>query len=134
MSANPIGLIVVGIVALVTAVVLCWQKFAGFRAFILTMWDTIKGFGNIIKQYVIDRITGLLEGVGAIGRGYWSLYEYEHGAGAVPYEPCRQHLRANYLNQPAPVQQSALRQGGGTLDSHHRLEANAHVGYLPAQL
>ena len=74
LTANPIGLIVVGIAALVTAVVLCWQKFAGFRAFILTMWDTIKGFGGIIKQYVIDRIKGLLEGVGAIGRAIAALF------------------------------------------------------------
>ena len=34
----------------------CWNKFAGFRAVILTVWDTVKGFGNILKQYVLDRI------------------------------------------------------------------------------
>nr|DAJ01302.1 MAG TPA: tail tape measure protein [Caudoviricetes sp.] len=74
LTANPIGLIITAIAALVAAVVYCWNKFAGFRAFILTMWDTLKGFGNIIKEYVIDRIKTLMSGIGKIGEALAKLF------------------------------------------------------------
>ena len=75
MSLNPVGLIVAGIVALTVAVVACWQKFAGFRAAILTVWDTIKGFGSILKEYVIDRIQSLLAGIGKVGEALGKLFK-----------------------------------------------------------
>ena len=75
MTANPIGAVVALIAGLIAAVVVCWQKFAGFRAFIKTMWDTMKGFGNIIKEFVIDRIKGLIAGVGAIGEAFMKLFK-----------------------------------------------------------
>lgn len=71
---NPIGIVITVIAALVAAVVYCWQKFAGFRAFILTMWNTMKGFGNIIKEYVIDRLRSLLSGIGKIGEAFAKLF------------------------------------------------------------
>ena len=71
---NPIGIVITVIAALVAAVVYCWQKFAGFRAFILTMWNTMKGFGNIIKEYVIDRLKTLLSGIGKIGEAFAKLF------------------------------------------------------------
>ena len=74
MSANPIGLIIIGIAALVAAVVYCWNKFAGFRAFILTMWDTLKGLGNIIKEYVINRFNEMLSGLGKLGEALRKLF------------------------------------------------------------
>lgn len=74
MAANPIGIVITVIAALVAAVVYCWNKFAGFRAFILTMWNTMKGFGNIIKEYVIDRLKTLLSGIGKIGEAFAKLF------------------------------------------------------------
>ena len=73
MTLNPVGLVVAGIAALVAVVVTCWNRFAGFRAFLLTAWDTLKGFGGAIKQYVTDRLAGILEGLGAIGRAVKAL-------------------------------------------------------------
>lgn len=75
LSANPIGIVITLIAALVAAVVYCWNKFAGFRAFILTMWNTMKGFGNIIKDYVIDRIKTLISGIGKIGEAFAKLFD-----------------------------------------------------------
>lgn len=74
MSANPIVKVITVIAALVASVVYCWNKFAGFRAFILTMWNTMKGFGNIIKEYVIDRLKTLLSGIGKIGEAFAKLF------------------------------------------------------------
>lgn len=74
MTANPIGLIIVGIAALTAGIVYCWNRFAGFRAFIITMWDTMKQFGSIIKDYILDRITGLIKGVGQVGQVLAKLF------------------------------------------------------------
>jgi len=75
MTANPIGLIVVGIAALIAGVVLAWKKFAGFRAVILTVWETMKGFGNILKTFVIDRIKGIIGGLGSMGKAISLLFK-----------------------------------------------------------
>lgn len=75
LTANPIGIVITVIAALVAAVVYCWNKFAGFRAFILTMWTTMKGFGDIIKNYLIDRIKTLMSGIGKIGQAFSKLFD-----------------------------------------------------------
>lgn len=75
MSLNPVGLIVAGIAALVAIVTVCWNKFAGFRAVILTVWDTVKGFATMIKDYVIDRISGMLTGIGKLGEAIAALFK-----------------------------------------------------------
>ena len=82
MEANPIGLIVAGIAALVTAVTICWNKFAGFRAAILTVWDTIKGFGGALKQYILDRLTGIVVGLGAVGQAFAKLIKGDFSGAA----------------------------------------------------
>ena len=75
MNLNPVGLIVAGITALVAIVAVCWNKFAGFRAVILTVWDTMKGFAGMLKDFVIDRITGLLTGIGKVGEALVKLFK-----------------------------------------------------------
>lgn len=74
LNANPIGVVITAIAALVASVIYCWNKFAGFRAFILTMWTTIKGFGNIIKEYLIDRFKTFLSGIGKVGQALAKLF------------------------------------------------------------
>ena len=75
MSLNPAGLIAAAIAALGVAITVCWQKFAGFRAVVLTVWDTMKGFGNILKDFVLDRIQGLIQGIGQVGRAIGLLFK-----------------------------------------------------------
>lgn len=77
MNANPIAVVATVIGVLTGAVIYCWNKFAGFRAFLLTAWDTIKGFGNIIKTYLIDRFNELLGGIGKIGEALKYLFKGE---------------------------------------------------------
>ena len=74
MSLNPVVWLIAGIGALIAVIVICWNKFAGFRAVVLTVWDTLKGFGNIIKTYVIDRINALLSGLGKVGDALSRLF------------------------------------------------------------
>lgn len=75
MSANPIGLVVAGIAALIAGLILAWKKFDVFRAAVKATWDTIKGFGEILKNFVIDRIQGLLTGIGKIGEAIGKLFK-----------------------------------------------------------
>lgn len=44
LTANPIGLIIVGIVALIAVIVLLWTHSSGFRDFFIAMWADIWGF------------------------------------------------------------------------------------------
>jgi len=73
MSANPIGLVIAAVAALTAGVVYCWNKFAGFRAVVLTVWDTITGFGKAIKDAVVDRFWEIVDGIGAVGKAMVSL-------------------------------------------------------------
>ena len=75
MSMNPVGRIVAVISALIAAIVVCWNKFAGFRAVVLTVWDTMKGFGEVLKTYVLDRITGIVSGIGNLGLAISKLFK-----------------------------------------------------------
>lgn len=75
MSANPIARIVAIIAGLITVLILVWKKFDVFRAAVKATWDTIKGFGEILKNFVIDRIQGLLTGIGKIGEAIGKLFK-----------------------------------------------------------
>lgn len=75
MAANPIGLVIAAVAALVAGLVIAWKKFDGFRAAVKTTWDTIKGFGEILKIFVIDRIHALLTGLGKMGEAIAKLFK-----------------------------------------------------------
>lgn len=67
MSMNPIGLVVAGIVALIGILLLCWNKFEGFRGAVMGVWEVLKGLGTMIKNYVINRFNELLAGIKGVG-------------------------------------------------------------------
>lgn len=75
MTANPIGLIVVGIGALIAVVVVCWNKFEGFRKVIFKGWEALKLFGNTIKTYVIERFKSMLSGIKGIGQALMHFFK-----------------------------------------------------------
>ena len=66
-SMNPIGWIVTSVAALIAVVVVCYNKFAGFRAVVLTVWDGLKKLGDVIKDYVLGRIEQMLGMFNAVG-------------------------------------------------------------------
>ncbi len=71
---SPIGWIVLGVAALTAGIVYAWNKFEGFRAVVLTVWETIKGFGEILKTFVIDRIKTIVSGLGLMGSAIYKLF------------------------------------------------------------
>lgn len=74
MEANPVGLIVLGIAALIGIVAICWDKFEGFREVIFKGWEALKLFGSVIKDFVIDRLKGLLTGITGIGKALYQFF------------------------------------------------------------
>ncbi len=80
-SLSPTTWIIAGIVALVAIIVVAWNKFEGFRKVVLGTWEVLKGFGNIIKEFVIDRIKGMLSGLGSIGEAIAKLFKGDFSGG-----------------------------------------------------
>lgn len=72
--ANPITWIVLAIAALIAGVVLCWQKFAEFRAVILTIWDAILGFGKAIFEWVVSPFKVAWKIIGGLGKALGALF------------------------------------------------------------
>lgn len=73
--ASPVGIVAAIIGVLVGAIVLAWNKSEGFRKVILGLWEVIKSFGNVIKDYVINRFKELLSGITGIGKALWSFFK-----------------------------------------------------------
>lgn len=72
--ANPITWIVLAVGALVAAIVVCWQKFAGFRAVLLTVKDTIKGFGEAVWNFLVAPWKSTWEMVSGVGKAIATLF------------------------------------------------------------
>lgn len=80
MTANPIGIVVAAIAALVAGIVWAWNKFEGFRKVVFKGWEALKLFGTVIKDFVIDRLKGLLSGVTGIGKALSHFFKGEWSA------------------------------------------------------
>ena len=72
--SSPIGWIALAVGALTTAVVYCWNKFEGFRAFILGLFDTLKQFGKIIYEYIISRFIEAINGVKSLSMAFKKFF------------------------------------------------------------
>ena len=53
-NVNPIGLIITLIGALIGGLITAYKRFDKFRAIIQGTWEVVKGFGTVLKDFVID--------------------------------------------------------------------------------
>lgn len=119
MAANPVGLVIAAIAILVGVVIYCWDKFAGFRAFLLTMWDTLKGFGGIIKDYVVNRINELLGAIGNVGKAIKLLFSGDFsGAADAVGEAAKGFVGVDSATQAFQASKELLGGVGTTFDQH----------------
>ena len=79
MNANPIGIIIAAITALVAAFVLLWNKSEAFRDFFIGMWEAIKEVIAEAWEFIAgvfeeawDIIKGVWEGAVEFFTGLWS--------------------------------------------------------------
>lgn len=70
LTANPIGIVIVAIGALVTAFVVLWNKCEGFRNFFIGMWEAIKTaaksageFIGGIFESIMNTVRGVINGI-----------------------------------------------------------------------
>lgn len=68
MTANPIGLVIAAVAALAGGIIYAYNKIGWFRGGIDAAWTTIKGFGNAIKVFVVDRVKQMVSGITGIGQ------------------------------------------------------------------
>lgn len=59
MMANPIGLVIAAIAALVAAFVLLWKKSEGFRKFWINLWENIKEKVSKTKENIVSAFNNL---------------------------------------------------------------------------
>lgn len=60
LTANPIGIIVVAIAALVAGVIYAWNNFEGFRGVVMGVWEVLKGAFNYVADFIRPVIDGLI--------------------------------------------------------------------------
>ena len=119
MNLNPIGLIVAGIAALITVIAVCWNKFAGFRAVIMTVWDTMKGFAIMIKDFVVDRITDLLTGIGQVGEALVKLFKGDFSGAWTSAKNAASLISGhNAVKNAATTSAEIIKGVGGNYKSH----------------
>ncbi|QKX04886.1 tape measure protein [Aquimarina sp. TRL1] len=74
MYANPVGLVIGAIVALVGTIVYAYNKVGWFRGGVMAAWETIKGFANIIKEYAVNRVQELIKGLSGLAEAFHLLF------------------------------------------------------------
>lgn len=60
LSANPIGIVIIAITALVAAFVLLWNKCEGFRNFFIGMWNAIKTAAKGAADFIGNVFSGIM--------------------------------------------------------------------------
>lgn len=75
--ANPIGIVVLAIVALVGGIIYAYKNFATFRGAIQATWSWLKGFGTAIKTYVVDRFHQMIEGISGAAKAIKLVFQGE---------------------------------------------------------
>lgn len=71
LSANPFFWIPVAIGAAVTAVVLLWNKFEGFRQFLYSMWESVKTIFTNIGSFIKGIFSPIADIISAVKEGRW---------------------------------------------------------------
>lgn len=74
MYANPVGLIIAAVAALIALLVVAWNRFDKFRGLIKGSWELWKGFALMIKDYVVDVFKALVSLAGGLGGAIAKLF------------------------------------------------------------
>jgi phage-related protein len=72
-ATGPIGLIIIGIVALVAVFVFLWEKFSWFRDYWIVQWDIIKDAAIAVWDAIKDFFTKIIPEILDWITGHWRL-------------------------------------------------------------
>lgn len=97
MSANPIGLVVGGLAALVAGILYAWNNFEGFRGFLYGLWSSVKevfggiaemgknvfgGLADLVKGFATGNIDAMSSGLSKLMKGAGNFSEIGQKAAA----------------------------------------------------
>lgn len=68
LAANPIGLVIAAVGALVAAFIYCWNKFEGFRNFFINAWEAIKKGVTDAANWIGDAIHNIGDWFANLGK------------------------------------------------------------------
>lgn len=75
MKANPIGFIITLIALLVSGIIYAYKNFTWFRGAVTATWEVLKGFGIMIKKYVINRVQEMITGITGMGSALKAFFK-----------------------------------------------------------
>jgi hypothetical protein len=73
LSANPIGLIIIALIALGAAIVLAWKKSETFRAVVLATWNGIKVGVMAVLNFFTKKIPAAFQSVLSWVKSHWPI-------------------------------------------------------------
>lgn len=73
MYANPIGLIIAAIAAVIAILVLLWNNCEGFRNAVLAIWEAVKTGFNAAVEFIKGLINGFIAAIQSIGAFFASV-------------------------------------------------------------
>ena len=89
------------------------------------MWDTLKGFGNIIKEYVINRFNDMLSGLGKLGEALRKLFTGDFkGAASAATEGLKKLSGAESVAKAVSGTKQLIGKVGGNYQAHLQNERN----------
>lgn len=65
MSMNPIGLIIIAVIALVAVIVLLWKRSEKFREIVIKVWEAIKKAFVVTMEWIGEKALAIWEGIKA---------------------------------------------------------------------
>lgn len=75
MAANPVGVVIIAIIALVAAIVLAWKHSETFRSIVMAVWNAIKvAIGAVADWFVKNVWPALKTAIDAIGNVFMWLW------------------------------------------------------------
>lgn len=70
--ANPIGLVIIAISALIGIIVVAWRRSETFRGVVLGLWEVFKGVGSYMRDTLIPQFASFEFSIENIGKLIWS--------------------------------------------------------------
>lgn len=112
LTANPIGIVIAAVAALVGAVIYAWNNFAEFRAFLFSLWEAVKSVFTSIGDYIgtiFSAIADAAVGVGKVLKGAFTLDMGLIKEGMDQHAKGMTDLFSNILAAPEVAEQAAIR-------------------------
>lgn len=100
MTANPIGLVVVGVAALIAGVVIAWKKLDGFRNAIKAVWEWLKKLWAMLKEIKMPK---WLSAAGKAAGGVWQSVFGEYSSATHTSKQGATHALAPTFTRPGEL-------------------------------